>query len=405
MLESRETSDVAEWLKTYPNLKVISRDGSAGYAAAINEAHVDAVQVSDRFHLFKNLTDYCKKYITKLVGIKVEIPISNIDRSLALTNNSGYNAKSKQDRIHQVKELYLNGYTKYEITKQLRMDIRTVEKYIGLKDNSEDFKDQDAPLKEHEVSVSKKAANIAKVQELHKQQYTNRAISKETGLSRRTVKRYLDKNVSPTHALYGKRKGGPLKPFHEEINQLLSKGWTFRKVEEAIRKKGYTGSSSAIRMYTTRERRLAKQFKTGLKETELVERQLLVKLLYKPIDKIPRLTSTQLNEVLIIYPKLQAIYNILNSFKELVYSRKPDKLDEWIVEAQALEIDDINSFVTGISRDIEAVKNAIKYEYNNGLAEGSVNKLKVIKRIMYGRNSFDMLRKKVLRLEKKRKIN
>lgn len=82
LLESRETNDVPEWLKTYPNLKVISRDGSAGYAAAINEAHADAIQVSDRFHLFKNLTDYCKKYITKLVGIKVEIPTSNIDRSL-----------------------------------------------------------------------------------------------------------------------------------------------------------------------------------------------------------------------------------------------------------------------------------------------------------------------------------
>ena len=46
--------------------------------------------------------------------------------------------------------------------------------------------------------------------------------------------------------------------------------------------------------------------------------------------------------------------------------------------------------------DIDAVKNAIKYKYNNGLAEGSVNKIKVIKRIMYGRNSFELLKAKVL---------
>ncbi|WP_407308165.1 transposase [Desulfosporosinus sp. SB140] len=64
-----------------------------------------------------------------------------------------------------------------------------------------------------------------------------------------------------------------------------------------------------------------------------------------------------------------------------------------------------NSFIKGIARDIIAVKNAIKYDYNNGLAEGSVNKLKVVKRIMYGRNSFEMLRKKLLRLEKRRKFN
>ena len=47
-------------------------------------------------------------------------------------------------------------------------------------------------------------------------------------------------------------------------------------------------------------------------------------------------------------------------------------------------------------KDIVAVKNGIKYEYNNGLAEGSVNKVKVIKRIMYGRNSFELLKAKVL---------
>jgi len=55
--------------------------------------------------------------------------------------------------------------------------------------------------------------------------------------------------------------------------------------------------------------------------------------------------------------------------------------------------------VNGLKRDFQAVRNAIIYEYNNGLAEGSVNKLKVIKRIMYGRNKFEMLRQKVFLLE------
>jgi transposase len=70
-----------------------------------------------------------------------------------------------------------------------------------------------------------------------------------------------------------------------------------------------------------------------------------------------------------------------------------------------LNIEYINSFINGTARDIIAVKNAIIYEYNNGPAESSVNKLKVIKRVMYGRNSFDMLSKKLLWLEKFRKIN
>ena len=57
---------------------------------------------------------------------------------------------------------------------------------------------------------------------------------------------------------------------------------------------------------------------------------------------------------------------------------------------------ELNSFITLIESDIEAVKNAIKYEYSNGLTEGFNNKTKVIKRVMYGRCSFDLLRLKIL---------
>lgn len=58
-----------------------------------------------------------------------------------------------------------------------------------------------------------------------------------------------------------------------------------------------------------------------------------------------------------------------------------------------------------VQRDIEAVRNAIELDYNNGLTEGSVNKFKMVKRIMYGRDSFELLKDKLLRLELKRKNN
>ena len=93
------------------------------------------------------------------------------------------------------------------------------------------------------------------------------------------------------------------------------------------------------------------------------------------------------------------------SFKDTLFAGKPDNLKKWIDECELLEIDKLSSFVNGIQRDMDAVKNAIQFEFNNGLAEGSVNKLKVVKRIMYGRNSFDLLKSKLLRLEMKRKIN
>ena len=128
-------------------------------------------------------------------------------------------------------------------------------------------------------------------------------------------------------------------------------------------------------------------------------------MLYKPIDKVERLSQEQFDKLTNQNPIIGAIFNVAKSFKETLFSKKKDGLDKWIKDAQVLEVDEINSFIGGITRDMEAVKNAVKYDYNNGLAEGSVNKLKVIKRIMYGRGSFSLLRKKLLCLEEKRPFN
>ncbi len=75
--------------------------------------------------------------------------------------------------------------------------------------------------------------------------------------------------------------------------------------------------------------------------------------------------------------------------------------------AEKLEIQELETFINGIRNDQDAVENAIRYSYSNGLAERSVNKLKSIKRIMYGRCQFNLLRSKVLLLEslKNKNIN
>ena len=141
------------------------------------------------------------------------------------------------------------------------------------------------------------------------------------------------------------------------------------------------------------------------KNPELIERKTLFQLLYRPIDKIKNLGLDQLNKVFIEYPIYSDIISVVERFRKLLAKRKIEELDIWINDVINLKIRELNSFIHGITKDLSAVKNAIIYEYNNGLAEGSVNKLKVIKRIMYGRCDFNTLRNKVLRLELKRKIN
>lgn len=56
LIHSRNSEDVTNWLKTFPNLEIVSRDGSITYAHSITEAHPKAIQINDRFHLIQNLT-------------------------------------------------------------------------------------------------------------------------------------------------------------------------------------------------------------------------------------------------------------------------------------------------------------------------------------------------------------
>ena len=81
---------------------------------------------------------------------------------------------------------------------------------------------------------------------------------------------------------------------------------------------------------------------------------------------------------------------LVSSFKALLMGRDENKLDEWIKRAENMEITELDSFLKLIQSDKEAVK------YSNGLTEGHNNKIKVIKRQMYGRCKFDLLRLKIL---------
>lgn len=73
MIVSREYEDIVSWLNKYPNIEVFSRDESITYSNAITTSHPNAIQVSDRFHILKNLTSYCKGYLSKYLKNKIYI--------------------------------------------------------------------------------------------------------------------------------------------------------------------------------------------------------------------------------------------------------------------------------------------------------------------------------------------
>ena len=127
-------------------------------------------------------------------------------------------------------------------------------------------------------------------------------------------------------------------------------------------------------------------------QSEFIQRKSFCQLIYKKLENIAALTAGQYEQALKTYPLLGALYSLVKEFHAAIFSKKPEKVDTWIESAKKHDVPELQSFVEGVSKDLAAIKNGIIYPYNNGL----VNKIKVIKRIMYGRNSFELLKAKVL---------
>ena len=124
-------------------------------------------------------------------------------------------------------------------------------------------------------------------------------------------------------------------------------------------------------------------------------------MLYYPIEKLKIITENKFKEIFNEHPIIKSIYQVIRTFKNIVFKAKSEKeFNIWIEKTRALNIKELNTFINGIKRDKKAVLNSIKKKYSNGLAEGTVNKIKFIKRIMYGRCKFNTLRNKILLGEK-----
>jgi transposase len=94
------------------------------------------------------------------------------------------------------------------------------------------------------------------------------------------------------------------------------------------------------------------------------------------------------------------IYSLIQRFEKMVKNTGSDgqaeRLESWLGESLASGVKDFETFATGLRRERSGVEAALTLPYSNGPTEGQINKLKLIKRQMYGRGSFEMLRQRML---------
>jgi transposase len=90
------------------------------------------------------------------------------------------------------------------------------------------------------------------------------------------------------------------------------------------------------------------------------------------------------------------VSHLVQTFGQMVRLRQGERLDAWLEEVNRSALPELQTFAAGIQRDKAAVQAGLTLPYSNGLLEGHINRLKLIKRSMYGRAKFDLLRLRVL---------
>lgn len=163
------------------------------------------------------------------------------------------------------------------------------------------------------------------------------------------------------------------------------------EIFKIIKEEGYPGQ---ISLYNSKMKGIRHELKHNIR---YLKRSDIKKLLFYPLNKIknPEKVS-DIKKYLDTHPDVDTILELVADFKEIILGNEVKKLDEWLDLARKKDVAELNRFIKLIDGDREAVENAIIYHYSNGLTEGHNNKIKLIKRQMYGRCNFDLLRLKIL---------
>lgn len=246
---------------------------------------------------------------------------------------------------------------------------------------------------------------------------TKREIARVVGLARGTVRRYLRAETFPEQGPRPRlSKLHPYKPYLRE--QWEAGVQDAAVVWRALKAQGYTGGASWVRAFLGRWRLRPPgsgpgRVKTGRRphgaltgaappRTCTCSPHRTRWLLVRP-DLIRDATEHQFIEtVLELCPQIAQARTLVQDFSTLVHEREDchehaaDKLDAWLVIAEHSGIAELRGFAGGVRRDLAAVRAALTLGWSQGQTEGQVNRLKTLKRQMYGRASFPLLRQRLL---------
>lgn len=352
LLRDREADTVADWLKDHPGIQVICRDRAGAYADGARQGAPDAAQVADRWHLYHNLCEHVDKAAARHRSC-LEEPVPDEPEQDAAPDAS---------QVPDLQQAATEAAARR--AEESALAIRTRQRY----DLVQSLKAQGKGIK---------------------------PIKRETGLAKETVRRFY--YAETVDELLVKVKDGRPSILDEHkpyLHQRWNEGCTnVIQLHAELKERGYKGSYGTIRDYVLpfREAGAAPPAVPGPPKARDLARWVTA-----DPDNLDDEEKAKLARARERCPHLDALAGHVTEFAKILTGLDGGRLDDWIAAVEADDQPDLHSFVRGIKRDYDAVLNGLTLPWSSGVVEGNVNRVKMIKRQMYGRATFPLLRKRVL---------
>ncbi|WP_308706078.1 ISL3 family transposase [Nocardia nova] len=340
LIDGRDGEALAAWLRARPRPQIICRDRAGGYAEGARQGAPEALQVADRFHLWQNL------------GQAVEKDLSAIRRELA----AALAEESAAGRSSQA-PVVVN-----------HVELKVVRRF-----------------REHHAAVHR----------LLRQGLSKAAIGRELGLHPATVRKFA--GVATVDPLIAKnqQRSNILDGYHEHLHRRWNEGIrNAAQLTREIAELGYPGTEQQVQRYLRR-------YRTGTSQIAIpAPRPPSVRNLTRWIMTDPGNLSaediTSLRKFRTRSKDLNRLAKHVEAFAIMMTRLEGHRLDAWIDSVEEDSLPAVASFARNLRRDIDAVRNGLTLPHSSGAVEGHVNRIKMLKRQMFGRANLDLLRKRTL---------
>jgi len=404
LLPDRSADTVVEWLQKHPGIQVISRDRGGIYAEAARRGAPDAVQVADRFHLLVNLRAALERVLIRAHEHlpKVHTP-DRIRAPLVIEPAlSGFESTLLTDTAPPAAALGIVISIEGEATLYPQT----------LTDPARPQKPQTEPERIKQARRERRHAHYQAIIALHEQGTSIRGIARQMGVGTQTVRRYLAHAAFPEIA---QRRQMPrmLDKFEPYLHQRWQTGChNAVQLYREICHQSYTGSRAQISRWAAKRRETSRQ---------PIQPQACSKASSEPQptqhqpDRQRKLSPSQAAWLLLCVPtqltvehqaaveqmcqvssEIMAAYDLAQGFARMIRTHKAEPLTTWLESASKCGLTELRSFANGVQRDFAAVVAGLSLPWSQGQVEGQVNRLKLLKRQMYGRAKLDLLRQRVL---------